>query len=314
MKIKLIFLAPFFLTLVVLLVSCAGNQTISTSPLEFPAAEEPASPAEEDITSIPTADEPVSTQELLPQTSEPYSEEQAPTTEPAPTEEIVATDDLVPTETPEITDQVFPTEELIETEELADTEEPVEAEDSLSIEPAEGFWAISSHAGQMTTVIPIDWSRPDDFVFFELNAESFATPNEEIFLQIYASPDEKAFICYLAYSDTTITNWTQTLAQERTLRILNELYTNNANDIEVIAVQSMMDGSERLTWSSKACNCTGVIAYKAGPPIEGTVVHQKYLSLFNTLSINPYASTYVDIFDYALELLTFPPEVSRINP
>jgi hypothetical protein len=76
----------------------------------------------------------------------------------------------------------------------------------------------------------------------------------------------------------------------------------------------MPDGSERLSWSSQAGNCSGVIAYKAGPPIAGTVIHTKNLWLFHTFVVGLDQNAYTSIFSYAFELLTFPPEESRIEP
>jgi hypothetical protein len=92
------------------------------------------------------------------------------------------------------------------------------------------------------------------------------------------------------------------------------MFTKGVGDIQIIAVQLMLDGSERLSWSSKACDCSGILAYKAGLPTPGTVVRAKYLWLFNTFSINAYQGPYADIFSYAFELLTFPPDVSLIEP
>lgn len=298
MQMKLIRLTSLFLLLNVILASCSGSspgRTALALATEAPAATEAPTSIEETLTEIPATDQPVATDEQKTATEQPtFAEEQS-----SPTPELTSTQEPIPTDIPTLVEEPTATEELV-------------IEGPTLNEPAEGFWAVSGPDGQVNTVAPNDWLPTDNFAFqIEFNNEE---TTEVMDVSGLASPDHNAFMYFMVYADQEITEWNKSLAQERALRILNKMHTNDVGDIEVVDVKSMADGSERLSWSSDACDCSGVIAYKAGPPIAGTVVHRKNLWLFNTFYINSYRNKYIGIFDYAFELLTFPPEESKIDP
>jgi hypothetical protein len=266
-------------------------------------------------TTVPVLEEDSLT--LTPGTSEPIAtdEQAAATEQPTLTEEALLTPEPSLTEVqPSPIVEWTSTEETVVTGEAvpSETEEPVVTEDPTIIIPAEGFWAASSPDGQVVTVVPKDWVFTNGI---EFQIEFTEKTNEGMNVSGVISPDNKAFMYFMVYYDydPAITDWNQFLAQERVLYILNKMHTNGVGDIQVTAIQSMLDGSERLSWSSQAGNCSGVIAYKAGPPIAGVVDHPKKLWLFHTLIVGSDNNNYTGIFNYAFELLTFPPEDSRID-
>ncbi len=296
---KLIRISALFWLLNVILASCGGSspgRTALSLATEAPAATEAPTSIEETLIETLSTDEPAFTKE-------PTSTEDLATLTP----ELTSTEELIPLETPPVVSTL---------EEPAVTGEPTEenttATEDPGIEPAEGFWAVSDGEGQLVTVSPVDWFPTGNTEFFN---EDWEEVGGGFGVSTLVSPDNKAFMCFMAYHNDAITEWHQALAQEKALLILNKLHTKGTEDVRVISVQPMPDGSERLSWSSKVCDCSGIIAYKAGPPIEGTVEYPKNrLWLFDTFYVNSYKNNYIDIFNYAFELLTFPPEISRINP
>jgi len=300
-------LVTLFLLVSIILVSCGGSPALplrggQLAATEAPAATEAAAYTEETITVTPPTEGPVVTEERT-----------TATEEPIPTEGMAITEELIVTQTPVIAKQLPASEEPTGTEEPT-VEEPTAtelptAESPTFIYPAEGFWAVNGPDAQVATVSPVDWLETDAY---GSPFEEFS--NEGMDVLGLASPDNKAFIYFMVYHDHLISDWSQPLAQERALRILNKMYAKNAGDIKVVSVRLMPDGSERLAWSSKACGCSGMLAYNAGPPKHGTVVTTKNLWFFNAFTINSYENTYAAVFDYAFELLTFPPEESHLVP
>lgn len=180
------------------------------------------------------------------------------------------------------------------------------------IELPEGAWLVSSNDGQMATLVPMDWTPMDDFVYQQgFNDEE---TSESVDFAGWGSPDQTAFMYFMTYEDKEVTEWKLSLTRERILQLLNRMHTYNAGDIEIIGKQSMPGDSERLIWVSEACGCTGVITYTEGPPIGRTVDRPNTLWLFNAFYLNSHEEEHLEVFDYIFEFLTLPPEESRIAP
>jgi hypothetical protein len=78
---------------------------------------------------------------------------------------------------------------------------------------------------------------------------------ENYYTDTFTSPDGQSLIENITYDDGTPTSKTQAGALARL--ILNEGYTNGANDIRVIDDKVQPDGSERLTWESRSGGFSG---------------------------------------------------------
>lgn len=76
-----------------------------------------------------------------------------------------------------------------------------------------------------------------------------------IYQDRFTSPDGHSVIDNITYDDGTATSKSQ--AGAVALSLLNQVYTNGANDIKITGDKVQPDGSERLTWTSKKGGYSG---------------------------------------------------------
>jgi hypothetical protein len=231
--------------------------------------------------------------------------------EPTTTEETLSTPELlvIPGE-PFASDEPISTKEFVITEEAIATEAPEYDEDFRGIgeptateEPAEGFWESSPHFISPMMFVPMDWVSVE-----YRNGEVYddtESGDEFLFTNSLISPDEDAFIQGMSYDDgREQADWAGADVRPIAIKILNDEYTNETRDIQILDDRFMPDGSEQLFWSSEAGKCAGVIVFKVMK--ENTLSAQ--LVLVNLWSLNSSQDKYADVLDYVYSSIRFTDE------
>jgi len=105
----------------------------------------------------------------------------------------------------------------------------------------------------------------------------------------FTAPDKHAFIENIAYDDGT--PWTGGSNGRGALYLLNHAYssTGKEGDIRVSNDSIQKDGSERLTWTSKGGNYSGVSFFE--------VRNRTTFLMFTVWWDNDFESTYRDVLD-----------------
>ena len=160
------------------------------------------------------------------------------------------------------------------TEEVAATEAPVE-------ETVPEYVLYEDDGGFLSAEIPGEW-------LYERNENTNIVSDE------FYPEAGGAYVQSMVYDDGT--TWNQSMAGQVALIVLNQGYTNGAGDIRISKDEPQSDGSEWLTWTSKAGNYSGVTVFKASG---------KKLILFSVLYNNDAKDVYSEQLDYILSTLTF---------
>jgi hypothetical protein len=113
-------------------------------------------------------------------------------------------------------------------------------------------------------------------------------------IDAFVAPDGRAFIENVAVDDGTTRD--PALAKEPTLAIINQRYSNGANDIVVSEEVAQDDGSIRLSWTSAASGLSGQTFYEVR---NGTT-----LLLFSVAFDSTLSDVYLDVVNYTVSTYT----------
>lgn len=123
---------------------------------------------------------------------------------------------------------------------------------------------------------------PSDWVHTQSNGTHY-------YIDTFTSPDKKAVVENIAYDDGTAFNGSDN--GKFALQILNQNYssTGQEGDIKVTDDSIQKDGSERLTWISKAGGYSGLSYFE---------IRNKTTFLMFTIDWgNDFQNTYIDVLD-----------------
>lgn len=105
------------------------------------------------------------------------------------------------------------------------------------------IYTFTDQNNQFQFDVPLSWT----YVYDEA---------ESVYTDTFTSPDNHAVIQNISYDDGTV--WTKSSAGALALALLNQVYTNGANDIKITGDKVQPDGSERLTWESRSGGFSGI--------------------------------------------------------
>jgi hypothetical protein len=153
----------------------------------------------------------------------------------------------------------------------------------------------SASSGDLTTFtdqnnyyqidLPSDWAHTQ-------------SKGDHYYIDTFKSPDSKAVVENIAYDDGTAFNGTDN--GKFALQILNQNYssTGKTGDIRVTDDSIQQDGSERLTWTSKAGGYSGLSYFE---------IRNKTTFLMFTVDWgNDSESTYIDTLDKVVSSYRLP--------
>jgi len=194
--------------------------------------------------------------------------------------------DRVITEAPQQPEQ--PVEPVVVTVVVtaAPTEEPTQPVNDTS---DGGFTTFTDRNDLFTIEVPADWTYE----------ETVDTEDNNYYIDTFTSPDGGAVIENIVYDDGTAFSGNQ--KSKFALYLLNTFYssTGREGDIKVTDDAIMKDGSERLTWSSKAGGYSGISFLEVRS--NGTTF------LFFTVDWgDDMEETYMDTLNYVIESYTIP--------
>jgi len=132
---------------------------------------------------------------------------------------------------------------------------------------------------------------PSDWVHAQSSGDNY-------YIDTFTSPDKKAVVENIAYDDGTAFNGSEN--GKFALQILNKNYssTGKDGDIKVTDDSIQKDGSERLTWSSKAGGYSGLSYFE---------IRNKTTFLMFTIDWgNDSQSTYIDLLDKVVSSYRLP--------
>ncbi len=118
---------------------------------------------------------------------------------------------------------------------------------------------------------------------------------ENTYSDTFTSPDGNSLIQNITYDDGT--TWSKSSAGQLALALLNQVYTNGANDIKITGDKVQPDGSERLTWESRSGGFSGISFFET----RGT----SFLML-SWLVNEGYEDVYGPVFDGTLASYAIP--------
>ncbi len=152
--------------------------------------------------------------------------------------------------------------------------------DSITARPLyDDYWTYTAPNNLFTMQAPMAWY----YTYQE---------DKDTVLEEFRSPDNQAYIESIVYDDGT--TYSKTEAGKITLNILREVY---AQDLKITDDQVQPDGSERLTWHSKAQGTTGVTFFET----RGT----SFL-LLSMVASNDTFDMYLDLFNNILASYDIP--------
>ncbi len=152
--------------------------------------------------------------------------------------------------------------------------------DSITAQPLyNDYWTYTAPNNLFTMQVPMAW-----YYLYQ--------QDKDIVLEEFQSPDNKAYIESIVYDDGT--TYSKTEAGKITLNILREVY---AKDLKITDDQVQPDGSERLTWHSKAQGTTGTTFFET----RGT----SFLLLSMVATDDTY-DMYLDLFNNILDSYDIP--------
>jgi hypothetical protein len=282
MKHHIATLSALVLILSMILTACGGSIPNSMFQYEASTHLEELAAIKADPGMAVFFDEPTATDVESTVTFEPtVTDEPAATEEPTATEELTATDEPIATEVPTETDQGY-------------SDEPIATEESI-----DGFWLNSNDTGRILANVPKDWTYLTTYNNLEI-VEEEDTEEFTLTRNTLTSPDNLAVIDFMVFDDYGKTTWTRPLQRTRAMVILNDIYASNTRDVVAMDIQLMPDDSEQITWSSKTCTCTGVIAFK---PLKTVTTTNLYL--FAVSYQNSARDLYSEVLNYVLGTLDF---------
>jgi len=168
--------------------------------------------------------------------------------------------------------------------------QPVETEAPQQSDSSdEGFVTFTDQNGLYTIEIPADWNYE----------QTYDSENNYYYIDTFTSPDGGAIIENIVYDDGE--KFTGNQKSKFALYLLNTFYssTGKEGDIKVTDDSIMKDGSERLTWSSKAGGYSGISFLEVRS--NGTTF------LFFTVDWgNDMEDVYLDTLNYVIETYTIP--------
>ena len=172
-------------------------------------------------------------------------------------------------------------------------EQPVQDEapppDSSDNSSDNGFVFFTDQNELDTIEVPANWDY----------SQTFDTENNFYYIDTFTSPDGGAVIENIVYDDGE--RFTGNQKAKFALYLLNTFYsaTGKEGDIRVSDDSIMKDGSERLTWSSKAGGYSGISFLELRS--NGTTF------LFFTVDWgNDVQDTYIDTLNYVIESYVIP--------
>lgn len=154
--------------------------------------------------------------------------------------------------------------------------------------PAQATTAPAANSGSLVTFtdqnkyfsiqVPGDWAHTQDV----------DKKNNYWYWDVIKSPDGHAAVESVVFDDGT--PWTGTQNGKQALYMLNTFYskTGKEGDIRISDDSIQPDKSERLTWTSKGGNYSGVSFFE---------VHGTAFLMFTTWWDNPYADQYRTVLD-----------------
>jgi len=116
-----------------------------------------------------------------------------------------------------------------------------------------------------------------------------------IYSDSFTSPDGHSIINNITYDDGTATSKSQ--AGALALTILNQVFSNGANDIKINSDKVQADGSERLTWTSRSGGYSGQTFFET----RGTT-----FLMLNWLVDKGYEEMFGPVFDNTLSTYSIP--------
>ncbi|MEW6239904.1 MAG: hypothetical protein AB1564_03750 [Chloroflexota bacterium] len=131
---------------------------------------------------------------------------------------------------------------------------------------------------------------PSAWIYSQSAADAAAT------IDTFIAPDGKAFIENVAIDDGTTRD--PALARDAALAIINQRYSNGANDIAVSEEVPQDDGSIRLTWTSDGSGFYGQTFYE--------VRNSTTLLLFTVSFDSTLSDVYLDVVNYTVSTYTTP--------
>ena len=191
------------------------------------------------------------------------------------------------TRAPEPTSVAVPTQPPVQqpTPQEAVVNQPTQVPDTASSD----FVTFTDQNNLYTIEIPGDWKHE----------QSFDTENNYFYVDTFTSPDNGAFIENMVYDEGT--KFTGNLKSKFSLYLLNRYYsfTGKEGDIRVSDDSIMKDGSERLTWTSKGGDYSGISFLEVRS--NGTTF------LFFTVEWgNSVEDTYRDTLEHVIESYNIP--------
>jgi hypothetical protein len=119
--------------------------------------------------------------------------------------------------------------------------------------------------------------------------------SENVYVDTFTSPDQHGVIQNITYDDGT--TFTKSQAGAAALSLLNQSYTNGANDIRITDDKVQSDGSERLTWESRSGGFSGQSFFET----RGTT-----FLMLSYLVDDGYADYYGPVWDNTLSTYSVP--------
>jgi hypothetical protein len=119
--------------------------------------------------------------------------------------------------------------------------------------------------------------------------------SENVYVDTFTSPDQHGVIQNITYDDGT--TFTKSQAGAAALSLLNQSYTNGANDIRITDDTVQSDGSERLTWESRSGGFSGQSFFET----RGTT-----FLMLSYLVDGGYADFYGPVWDNTLSTYAIP--------
>jgi hypothetical protein len=175
-------------------------------------------------------------------------------------------------------------------------EEPAATEAAVTEAATSDTAATEAPAATEAAAEWIVYSDAEGFISVEIPGAWTHETKEDgnVFADNFYPEEGGAYVQNMIYDDGT--TWNQSMAGQVALIVLNQAYTDGAGDIKISKDEPQSDGSERLTWTSKAGNYSGVTVFKASG---------KKLILFSVLYNNDAKDYYEDQVNHVLETLTF---------
>lgn len=154
----------------------------------------------------------------------------------------------------------------------------------------------SEAAGQDSTAVPSQVTFTDQNGYFEIDLPSGWTHTQDVdtednywYWDVFTAPDGHAKLENIVYDDGTA--WSGSQNGKQALYLLNKFYSNTGaeGDIRISNDSIQKDGSERLTWSSRGGDYSGVSFFE--------VRDRTAFLMLTAWWDDEYADKYQDILD-----------------